>query len=106
MDLDFVLRAGQFVFTAAVGLYSLAAARRSSSKAEAEHLTNRLSSQDNRLLTLEQQMLHLPDSQQLSELAGDMKAMRAELSGLAKAPDPLTRSVDRINDYLLSERRP
>ncbi|HBP5059932.1 TPA: hypothetical protein SL483_004094, partial [Pseudomonas aeruginosa] len=51
MDLDFVLRAGQFVFTAAVGLYSLAAARRSSSKAEAEHLTNRLSSQDNRLLT-------------------------------------------------------
>ncbi|HCF9545900.1 TPA: DUF2730 family protein, partial [Pseudomonas aeruginosa] len=71
-----------------------------------EHLTNRLSSQDNRLLTLEQQMLHLPDSQQLSELAGDMKAMRAELSGLAKALDPLTRSVDRINDYLLSERRP
>nr|WP_207942683.1 hypothetical protein [Pseudomonas aeruginosa] len=57
MDLDFVLRAGQFVFTAAVGLYSLAAARRSSSKAEAEHLTNRLSSQDNRLLTLEQQAL-------------------------------------------------
>ncbi|HBO2555222.1 TPA: DUF2730 domain-containing protein, partial [Pseudomonas aeruginosa] len=54
----------------------------------------------------EQQMLHLPDSQQLSELAGDMKAMRAELSGLAKALDPLTRSVDRINDYLLSERRP
>ncbi|MEZ1662594.1 DUF2730 family protein [Pseudomonas aeruginosa] len=106
MDLDFVLRAGQFVFTAAVGLYSLAAARRSSSKAEAERLTNRLSSQDNRLLTLEQQMLHLPDSQQLSELAGDMKAMRAELSGLAKALDPLTRSVDRINDYLLSERRP
>ncbi|EJT5136978.1 DUF2730 domain-containing protein, partial [Pseudomonas aeruginosa] len=47
-----------------------------------------------------------PDSQQLSELAGDMKAMRAELSGLAKALDPLTRSVDRINDYLLSERRP
>ncbi|WP_236200259.1 DUF2730 family protein [Pseudomonas pseudonitroreducens] len=105
MDLDFVLRAGQFAFTALVGLYSLAAARRSSTKAEADQLTDRLSSQDNRILTLEQQMLHLPDSQQLSELVGDMKAMRAELSGLAKALDPLTRSVDRINDYLLSERR-
>lgn len=105
MDLDFVLRAGQFAFTALVGLYTLATARRSSTKAEADQLTDRLSSQDNRILTLEQQMLHLPDSQQLSELAGDMKAIKAELSGLAKALDPLTRSVDRINDYLLSERR-
>lgn len=105
MDLDFVLRAGQFAFTALVGLYTLVTARRSSTKAEADQLTDRLSSQDNRLLTLEQQMLHLPDSQQLSELAGDMKAIKAELSGLAKALDPLTRSVDRINDYLLSERR-
>ena len=29
MDMDFALRAGQFAFTAMVGLYSLMAARRS-----------------------------------------------------------------------------
>ena len=81
MDLDFVLRAGQFAFTALVGLYTLATARRSSTKAEADQLTDRLSSQDNRILTLEQQMLHLPDSQQLSELAGDMKAIKAYVVG-------------------------
>lgn len=105
MDIDMIIRVGQFIFTVVVGLISLATARRASSKVEADQLKDRLTSQDNRILTLEQQMLHLPDSQQLSELAGDMKAMRAEVSGLAKALDPLTRSVDRINDYLLSERR-
>lgn len=111
MDLDFALRAGQFVFTAVVGLYSLSAARRSSSKADAEQLANRLSGQDNRILVLEQRMNHLPDSEQLTELAGeladlagDMKAIKVEIAAVAKALDPLTRSVDRINDYLLTVR--
>ncbi|ENY3673353.1 DUF2730 family protein [Pseudomonas aeruginosa] len=106
MDIDMLIRAGQFLFTMAVGLFSIASARRASSKAEAEQLAGRLGQQDARILTLEQQILHLPDGHQLAELAGDMKAIKAELSGLAKALDPLTRSVDRINDYLLSEKRP
>ena len=112
MDMDFALRAGQFAFTALVGLYSLMAARRSSSKAEAEQLATRLTGQDNRILMLEQSMKHLPDSEQLTELAGeladlagDMKAIKVELAGVAKALDPLTRSVDRINDYLLNNAR-
>ncbi|MCY1306800.1 hypothetical protein D9M70_566820 [compost metagenome] len=49
-------------------------------------------------------MDHLPDSQQLAELAGDMKAIKAEISGLARELAPLARSVDRINDYLLNVR--
>ena len=112
MDMDFALRAGQFVFTAVVGLYSLMASRRSSSKAEAEQLATRLTGQDNRILVLEQRINHLPDSEQLTELAGeladlagDMKAIKVELAGVAKALDPLTRSVDRINDYLLNTSR-
>ena len=112
MDMDFALRAGQFAFTALVGLYSLLASRRSSSKAEAEQLATRLTNQDNRILVLEQSMKHLPDSEQLAELAdelgelaGDMKAIKVELAGVAKALDPLTRSVDRINDYLLNNAR-
>ncbi|CAD5107222.1 DUF2730 family protein [Zestomonas carbonaria] len=111
MDLDFALRAGQFLFTAVVGLYSLSAARRSSSKAEAEQLASRMAGQDNRILVLEQRMNHLPDAQQLTELAGeladlagDLKAMRAEVAGLAREMAPLARSVDRINDYLLHAR--
>ena len=96
-----------------MGLYSLLASRRSSSKADAEQLASRLTGQDNRILVLEQSMKHLPDSEQLAELAdelgelaGDMKAIKVELAGVAKALDPLTRSVDRINDYLLNNARP
>ncbi len=104
MDIDLAIRTGQFLFTVLVGMFSLSAARRASSKADATALTGRLNGLDTRILTLEQQMLHLPDSHQLSDLAGDMKAMRAELAGLARELAPLTRSVDRINDYLLNAR--
>ncbi len=104
MDIDLLIRAGQFVFTVAVGIFSIAAARKSSSKADAEALAQRLNSQDSRILTLEQQLLHMPDSHQMSELAGDMKAIKAELAGVARELAPLARSVDRINDYLLNAR--
>ncbi|MNR17125.1 hypothetical protein D3C85_1337670 [compost metagenome] len=60
---------------------------------------------------LEQRLNHLPDSEQwtelageLADLAGDMKAIKVEIAAVAKALDPLTRSVDRINDYLLTVR--
>lgn len=105
MDMDFALRAGQFAFTALVGLYSLMAARRSSSKAEAEQLATRLATQDSRILVIEQRIEHLPESEQFHALAGDMKAIKVEIAAVAKALDPLTRSVDRINDFLLSNAR-
>ncbi len=104
MDMDLALRIGQFVFTLVVGVYSIAAARRASSRVEAEELAGRLRDHGNRILVLEQRMDHLPDGQQLSELAGDMKAIKAEMAGLARELAPLTRSVDRISDYLLSAR--
>ena len=49
-------------------------------------------------------MDHLPDGKQLADLAGDMKAIKAELAGVARELAPLARSVDRINDYLLNAR--
>ncbi|BBT16241.1 hypothetical protein WP8S17C03_22900 [Metapseudomonas otitidis] len=104
MDFDTLLRGGQFVFTVLVGMFSMGAARKASSKADARALEERLNKQDSRITILEQQIAHLPDSQQLAELAGDMKAIKAELEGVARSLDPLTRSVDRINDYLLNAR--
>ncbi|MGY8829669.1 MAG: DUF2730 family protein [Pseudomonadales bacterium] len=104
MDIDMFIRAGQFVFTVAVGLFSIMSARNSSSKTQAEALATRLSSQDARILTLEQQMLHMPDAKQMAELAGDMKAVKAELAGVARELAPLARALDRVNDYLLNAR--
>lgn len=105
MDLDFAMKAAQFLFTVLVGAYSIVAARRASSKAEAELLAERLTKQDTKILVLEQLVEHLPDSEQMHALAGDMKAIKVEIAAVAKALDPLTRSVDRINDFLLSSAR-
>ncbi|WP_312466986.1 DUF2730 family protein [Stutzerimonas nitrititolerans] len=111
MDFDYLLRLGQFVFTVAVGLFSISSARKASSKAEAEQLAQRLNSQDEKILVLQQQLKHLPDSEQLTELAGelaelagDMKAIKVEISGVTKALDPLARAVERMNEYLLNNK--
>ena len=104
MDMDFALRLGQFLFPLIVGVFSITAARRASSRAEAEELAGRLRDHGNRILVLEQRMDHLPDGKQLADLAGDMKAIKAELAGVARELAPLARSVDRINDYLLNAR--
>lgn len=111
MDFDYLLRAAQFVFTVLVGVFSISSARKASSKAEAEQLHGRLNGQDNRLLILEQQMKHLPTSEQLTELAeklgelgGDMKGIKSDISGINRSLDPLNRSVDRLNDYLLHNK--
>jgi len=111
MDFDYLLRLGQFLFTVVVGLFSLMAARRASSKVEAEALAQRLAGQDNRLTVLEQQMKHLPTGDQftelageLAELAGDMKAIKVEIAAVTKALDPLARAVERMNEYLLNNK--
>ncbi|MDH0095871.1 DUF2730 domain-containing protein [Ectopseudomonas hydrolytica] len=111
MDFDSLLRGAQFLFTVVVGYFSWSSARKASSKVEAEALAQRLAGQDNRLTVLEQQMKHLPTSDQftelageLAELAGDMKAIKVEIAGVTKALDPLARAVERMNEYLLNNK--
>ena len=62
----------------------------------------RLSALESRVTTLEEAMRHLPDQTMVIELAGDMKAVKASLDGVRESLAPLARSVDRINDYLLT----
>lgn len=105
MDWDFATRLGQFAFTVAIGVYSVLASRRSASASEARALDERLSNHHTRILTVEQHLLHLPDGKQMADLAGDMKVIKAELAGVARELAPLSRSLDRINDYLLNARQ-
>lgn len=104
MEWDGTIRVIQGLATVLLGLYSVMASRRSASAAEAQTLAERLNSQDTRIVTIEQHILHLPDGKQMADLAGDMKAIKAELAGVARELAPLSRSLDRINDYLLSSR--
>ncbi|TDK66132.1 DUF2730 domain-containing protein [Sapientia aquatica] len=57
-----------------------------------------------RILSLEEKIRHLPDINVVQELAGDMKSMQSQLQALRDSITPLTRSVDRVNDYLLNHK--
>lgn len=57
-----------------------------------------------RVLTLEQQYQHLPDSKLVQQLAVNMGVIRAELEGLRAEIRPLAKQLDRVNDFLLSNK--
>lgn len=58
-----------------------------------------------RVTKLEEQVKNLPDQQLITEINGDMKQLRAEVTGLRDVIKPLTRSIERVNDYLLREKK-
>lgn len=87
----------QWLVMAGVALYAHLAKRDAANTAEVNDLSRRVT-------TLEEQMRHLPDQELVNELSGDMKAVKAELQGVKEAFAPLVKSLDRINDYLLSHK--
>ncbi|UQY32638.1 DUF2730 domain-containing protein [Pseudomonas fulva] len=97
MEWENVVRIGQGVITVAVLVFSVITNRQKASAAKAQEL-------ETRLVTLEQQLLHMPDARQFAELAGDVKAMKAEMQGVARELGPLRVSLDRMNDYLLNSK--
>lgn len=113
MDWDAFFRGLNFVGTLVLGIWTFVLNRRKASQMEAEATRLLLTQLQERILTLEVQMKHMPDDAQLdalvdqiATLAGDMKGLRAEMTGVARELSPLSRSVERINDYLLSHRSP
>jgi hypothetical protein len=102
MTWEQVLQLAPLLISIAGGLYSWHAARSAATADEAAQLAARLTRQDERLLTLEKQVEYLPDHKLVAEMMGDMKAIRTEIAGLARELGPLSRSVDRINDFLLT----
>ena len=54
-----------------------------------------------RIAIVEEHVRHLPDLGAVIDLEGDIKAMRAQLTGSKDALASLARSLERINGYLL-----
>lgn len=70
----------------------------------AQH-TQEVNGINSRVTTLEEKVKNLPDQQLITAINGDMKALRAELLGLKDLIEPLHRSVDRMNEYLLRDNK-
>jgi hypothetical protein len=96
-QLNFSFSAVQWLILTAIGIYSWFTSRQAASAQELLQLRTRI-------VALEEHVRHLPDQSAVTDLLGDMKAVRAELSGVKEALAPLARSLDRINDYLLREK--
>lgn len=96
-QLNFSFSAVQWVVLTVIGIYSWFTSRQAASAQELLGLRTRI-------VALEEHVRHLPDQAAVTNLLGDMKAVRAELAGVKDALAPLSRSLDRINDYLLREK--
>ncbi|AHZ80006.1 MULTISPECIES: DUF2730 family protein [Pseudomonas] len=92
-ELDFGFQTVQWVVVTVIGIYTWMTNRQAASAQEMLELRTRI-------VALEERIRHLPDHAAITELLGDMKAVRAELGAM----QGLTRAVDRINDYLLREK--
>ena len=57
-----------------------------------------------RLSRLEERVSNMPDHKVISDMAGDMKALKESVAGLKEVIAPLAKSVDRVNDYLLHHK--
>ncbi|NMZ13404.1 DUF2730 domain-containing protein [Pseudomonas proteolytica] len=96
-ELNFGFQTVQWLILTVLGIYTWMTKRQAASGQELLDLRVRI-------VALEEQIRHLPDQAAFINLLGDMKAMRAEVSGVKDALAPLARSLDRINDYLLREK--
>jgi hypothetical protein len=96
-ELNFSFTAMQWVVLTVVAIHSWFVSRQSASAREMLELRTRI-------VALEEHVKHLPDQSAVTDLRGDMRAIRAELTGVKDALGPLARSLDRINDYLLREK--
>ena len=57
-----------------------------------------------RLTKVEERVRNMPDHIVISDMAGDMKALKEQVAGLKDVISPLARAVDRVNNYLLNHK--
>lgn len=96
-EMEFSFVVVQWLITCAVAVYVWHSNRQHARAEEVAEL-------DRRTLVIEEQMRHLPDQDLVNQLHGDMKAVKAELVGIKEAQVSMARCLDRINDYLLSQK--
>ena len=57
-----------------------------------------------RLTTLEAQMAQVPSQSQLHELVATVASLRGSIDTVAARIEPVARSVDRVENYLLNQK--
>ncbi|EXB25993.1 hypothetical protein J537_2316 [Acinetobacter baumannii 1437282] len=86
-----------FLFNFGLAVYVFISNRQAAKDKELQETKERLS-------RLEERVSNMPDHKVISDIAGDMKALKESVAGLKDLISPLTKTVDRVNDYLLHHK--
>ena len=96
-EMTFNFEAMRWIVLTAVGNYAWFIGRQSASATELLELRTRIT-------TLEAQMAQIPSQEQLHELVAKIERMAGSIETVAARIEPLTRSVDRVENYLLNQK--
>ncbi|WP_339665856.1 DUF2730 domain-containing protein [uncultured Pseudomonas sp.] len=88
---------GQWLIMGGVGIYAYLTSRDAANASDLVDLRTRV-------VTLEEQMKHQPDQTLVNALHADMKGVQARLDGIQQSLAPLASQLDRINNYLLTNK--
>lgn len=96
-EINFSFEATRWLVTGAIGIYSWLIGRQAASAKELLELRTRIT-------TLEAEMRQTPSNTQITSLIGKLERLDARLEGVVDDIQPLSRALDRINDYLLNSK--
>lgn len=96
-DMTFSFEAVRWLVVSVIGVYAWFIGRQSASAAELLQLRTRLT-------TLEAQMAQVPSQAQLHELVASVASLRGAIDTVAARMEPVARSVDRVENYLLNQK--
>lgn len=96
-DLSFSFEAMRWIVMSAIGVYAWFIGRQSASARELLDLRMRVT-------TLEAKIAQVPSQQQLHELVANVARMQGSMDAVATRIEPLARSVDRVESYLLNQK--
>lgn len=87
----------QFICMFGLALYTFLSNRRVAKDTELQEVKHRVT-------VIEERVKNIPTHQSVTEMMGDIKAIRAELKGMNTELGRLNIDVDRVNDYLLNNK--
>ena len=96
-QLNFDFEMMRWIVMSAIGIYAWVVGRQSASAKEMLDMRTRL-------IALEAQMKEVPSQRQLHELANNVERVSGDVRTLAASLVPMARSVDRIDNYLITNK--
>ena len=106
-DVDTLIKLASLILSVGAIIYAFFANRKKDVEQQFEHHSHQLKTHESRLSSLEQSIKTMPNKDDvhhlqimLSDMGGELKAMRATMKGMAESQNRLENIVTRHEDHL------